>query len=190
MVLLDTSPLNPICSSAAESLRTIINSHLVSAGITITASEAADLAMHRELCLRDNERIEFGTPAVVAIAKELAPSSCLKICDAADALTRLQEVFYRTRDELSVEAPDTEIVEAICHCFAEMGSAFDVAALPTEELMAFSKTYQQAQENTEEACYRLTDDTGRTYVFDPTEWDYDETAPGWNGEKWDDDIDE
>lgn len=190
MVLLDTSPLNPICSSAAESLRTIINSHLVSAGITITASEAADLAMHRELCLRDNERIEFGTPAVVAIAKELAPSSCLKICDAADALTRLQEVFYRTRDELSVEAPDTEIVEAICHCFAEMGSAFDVAALPTEELMAFSKTYQQAQENTEEACYRLTDDTGRTYMFDPTEWDYDETAPGWNGEKWDDDIDE
>ena len=86
--------------------------------------------------------------------------------------------------------PDTEIVEAICHCFDEMGSAFDVAALPTEELMAFSKTYQQAQESTEEACYRLMDDTGRTYTFDPTEWDYDETAPGWNGEKWDDDIDE
>lgn len=187
---MDTSPLDPICSSAAESLRTTINSHLASAGITITASEAADLAMRRELCLRDNERIEFGTPAVVAIAKELAPSSCLKICGAADALTRLQEVFYRTRDELSVEVPDTEIVEAICHCFDEMGSAFDVATLPIEELMAFSKTYRQAQESTEEACYCLTDDAGRTYTFDPTEWDYDETAPGWNGEKWDDDIDE
>ena len=138
---MDTSPLNPICSSAAESLRTKINSHLASAGITITASEAADLAMHRELCLRDNERIEFGTPAVVAIAKELAPSSCLKICDA---LTRLQEVFYRTRNELSVEVPDSEIIEAICHCLDELGSAFDVATLPTEELMTFSKTYQQA----------------------------------------------
>ena len=187
---MDASPLSPICSSAAESLRTIINSHLVSAGITITASEATDLAMHRELCLRDNERIEFGTPAVVAIAKELAPSSCLKICDTADALTRLQEVFYRTRDELSVEVPDSEIIEAICHCFDELGSAFDAATLPTEELMAFSKTYRQAQESTEEACYCLTDDAGRTYTFGPTEWDYDETAPGWNGEKWDDDIDE
>ena len=72
---------------------------MASNGIMITASEATDLAMHRDLCLRDNERIEFGTPAVVAIAKELALSSCLKTCDAADALTRLQEVFYRTRDE-------------------------------------------------------------------------------------------
>lgn len=187
---MDASPLSPICSSAAESLRTIINSHLVSAGITITASEATDLAMHRDLCLLDNERIEFGTPAVVAIAKELALSSCLKTCDAADALTRLQEVFYRTRDELSVEVPDSEIIEAICHCFDELGSAFDVATLPTEELMTFSKTYQQAQESTEETCYCLTDDTGHTYTFDPTEWDYDETAPSWNGEKWDDDIDE
>lgn len=187
---MDTSPLSPICSSAAESLRTIINSHLASVGITITASEATDLAMHRDLCLRDNERIEFGTPAVVAIAKELALSPCLEACDAADALTRLQEVFYRTRDELPVEVPDSEIIEAICHCFDELGSAFDLAALPTEELMSFSKTYQQAQESTEEACYCLTDDTGRTYTFDPAEWDYDEMAPGWNGEKWGDDIDE
>lgn len=187
---MDTSPLSPICSSAAESLRTIINSHLASAGITITASEAADLAIHRDLCLRDNERIEFGTPTVVTIARELALSPCLEARNAADTLTRLQEVFYRTRDELAIEVPDSEIIEAVCHCFDELGSAFDVATLPTEELMTFSKTYRQAQESTEEACYCLTDDTGHTYTFDPTEWDYDETAPGWNGEKWDDDIDE
>lgn len=187
---MDTSLLSPIYSSAAESLRTAINGHLATAGITITASEATDLAMHRGLCLLDNERIEFGTPAVVAIVEELAPSPCLDARNAADTLTRLQEVFYRTRDELSVEVPDSEIIEAICHCFSELGSAFDVATLPTEELMTFSKTYRQAQESTEEACYCLTDDAGRTYAFDPTEWDYDETAPGWNGEKWDDDIDE
>lgn len=187
---MDTSPLSPICSSAAESLRTIINSHLASAGITITASEAADLAIHRDLCLRDNERIEFGTPTVVTIARELVLSPCLEARNAADTLTRLQEVFYRTRDELAIEVPDSEIIEAVCHCFDELGSAFDVATLPTEELMTFSKTYRQAQESTEEACYCLTDDTGRTYTFGPTEWDYDETAPGWNGEKWDDDIDE
>lgn len=187
---METSPLIPIRPSDAELIRIAINSHLVSAGITITASEATDLAMHRDLCLLDNERIEFGTPAVVTIARELALSPCLEARNAADTLTRLQEVFYRTRDELSVEVPDSEIIEAICHCFDELGSAFDVATLPTEELMTFSKIYQQAQESTEEACYCLTDDTGRTYMFDPTEWDYDETAPGWNGEKWDDDIDE
>lgn len=187
---MDTSPLVPICSPAAESIRTAINRHFASTGITITASEATDLAMHRDLCLRDNERIEFGTPAIVAIAEELALSSYLKTCDVADALTHLQDMFYRTRDELSIDVTDSEIIEAICHCFDELGSAFDAATLPTEELMTFSKTYQQAQESTEEACYCLTDDTGHTYTFDPTEWDYDETAPGWNGEKWDDDIDE
>lgn len=187
---MEMSTLIPIRPPDAELIRMAINSHLASAGITITASEATDLAMHRDLCLLDNERIEFGIPAVVAIAKELAPSPCLKARNSADTLTRLQEVFYRTRDELSVEVPDSEIIEAICHCFDELDSAFDVARLPTEELMAFSKTYRQAQESTEEACYCLTDDTGRTYTFDPTEWDYDETTPGWNGEKWDDDIDE
>ena len=187
---MDTSSLVPTRSHVAESIHVALNCHLAPIGISITAQEAAELAVSRELCLRDNERIEFGTPAVVAIARELAPSSCLKTCDAADALTHLQEVFYRTRDELSVEVPDSEIIEAICHCFSELGSAFDAATLPTEELMAFSKTYRQAQESTEEACYCLTDDAGRTYTFGPTEWDYDETAPGWNGEKWDDDIDE
>ena len=187
---METSPLIPIRPSDAELIRIAINGHLASAGITITASEATDLAMHRDLCLRDNERIEFGTPAVVTIARELALPPCLEAHNAADTLTRLQEVFYRTRDELAIEVPDSEIIEAICHCFDELGSAFDVARLPTEELMAFSKTYRQAQESTEEACYCLTDDSGRTYTFDPAEWDYDETAPGWNGEKWDDDIDE
>ena len=187
---MDTSPLIPISSSAAKSLRMAINSHMVSAGIAITASEATDLAMCRDLCLRDNERIEFGTPAVVAIAKELALSPCLEACDAANTLAPLQEVFYRPRDDLSIEVPDSEIIEAICHCFDELGSALDIATLPTEELMAFSKTYQQVQEGAGETHYCLTDDTGRTYTFDPAEWDYDELAPGWNGEKWDGDINE
>ena len=77
-------------------------------------------------------------------------------------------------------------MDAIYFCHV----ATDICPLLRKELMAFSKTYRQAQESAGETCYCLTDDTGRTYTFDPTEWDYDETAPGWNGEKWDDDIDE
>ncbi len=187
---MDASPLIPIRSSVAESIHMAINSHLTPAKISITACEAAELAARRDCCLRENERIEFGVPAVVSIAQEIAPSPYLENNDVAVVLTRLQEVFYRTRDELSVEVPDSEIIEAICRSFDELGCALDVAALPTEDLMVFSKTYQQIQDNAEETTYRIVDDAGRSYTFDPTEWEYDEAAPGWNGEKWGDDFDE
>ncbi len=187
---MDASSLVPTRSHVAESIRVALNCHLAPAGISITAREAAELAVSRELCLRDNERIELGTPAVVVIAQEIALSPNLENSDVADVLAHLQEAFYRTRDELSVEVPDSEIIEAICHCFNELGSAFDVATLPTEELMAFSKTYQQIQDRVDETPYCLVDDTGCSYTFDPAEWEYDEAAPGWNGEKWDGGIDE
>ena len=55
------------------------------------------------------ERIEFGTPAVALIARELAESNALTNASAASTLAVLQDCFYQTRDELSVDVPDDEI---------------------------------------------------------------------------------
>ena len=41
-----------------------------------------------------------------------------------------------------------------------------------------------AEENGE---YRIVDEEGREYSFDPAEWGYDEQASGWDGEGWSDD---
>ena len=176
--------LFPIPLSGAESLRTAINQQLAPAGATITRQEACQLAKHREQCLFEAERIEFGAPAVALIARELAESNALPNANVTSTLAALQDCFYQTRDELPVDVPDSEIIEALIGCFIEQGDAADVAKTSAEEIMAHSRSYRQAQIEAEQSNYRITDDEGRVYTFEPKEWEYDETAPGWNGEEW------
>ena len=176
--------LFPIPLSGAESLRAAINQQLAPAEIAITHQEACRLAKCREQCLFEAERIEFGTPAVALVARELAESDALTNTNIASTLVALQDCFYQTRDELPVDVPDGEIVEALIGCFIEQGDAADVAKTSVEEIMAHSRSYRQAQKEAEQSDYRITDDEGRVYMFEPKEWEYDETAPGWNGEEW------
>lgn len=176
--------LFPIPLSGAESLQAAINQQLAPAGTTITREEACQLARHREQCLFEAERIEFGTPAVALIARELAESNALSNANVASTLAALQDCFYQTRDELPVDVPDSEIIEALIGCFIEQGDAADVAKTSAEEIMAHSRSHRQAQIEVEQSNYRIADDEGRVYTFDPKEWECDETAPGWDGEEW------
>lgn len=171
-------------------LQQVVNEALAPSGIIISSTDAHELAEHRAAILDEFERVEFGTPAVISIARALASSSCLEGEDVAATLALLQQAFYRTRDELPIDIPDDEIIEAITTSFAETGAARDVAAMPTDELMNYSENYRQVLIAEREKPYRLVDEQGRAYVFDPEEWDYDETAAGWDGEEWADDHDE
>ena len=111
--------------------------------------------------------------------------------NVADALAELQDAFYLLRDDLPVEAPDAEIAEALRNCFdAYEGDAIEVAALPRDEVMAFSEEYRLVRDAEDEGTYRIVDDEGCTYAFDPDEWDYDEQADGWDGERWADGWDD
>lgn len=176
--------LFPIPLSGAESLQAAINQQLAPAGTTITHQEACQLAKQREQCLFEADRIEFGVPAVALIARELAESNALTNTNVASTLAALQDRFYQTRDELPVDAPDSEIIEALIGCFIEQGDAADVAKTSAEEIMSHSRSYRQAQIEAEQSSCRITDDEGRVYTFEAKEWEYDETAPGWDGEEW------
>ena len=78
------------------------------------------IASHqREQCLCETERIEFDVPAVALIAQELAESNTLANTNAASTLAALQDCFYQTRDELSMDVPDEEIIEVLVGCFIE-----------------------------------------------------------------------
>lgn len=78
------------------------------------------IASHqREQCLCETECIEFDATAVALIAQELAESNTLANTNAASTLAALQDCFYQTRDELSMDVPDDEIVEALVGCFIE-----------------------------------------------------------------------
>lgn len=159
---------------------------LAKVGVSIAHEDALMLIQHREALLAEFERVEFGTPAVVAIAEALASSSCCTQPDVAGVLATLQGAFYAIRDELPVDVPDAEIIEALVGCLNAWDDASEVATMPWDEVMAFSDAYVEARE-AEGYTYRIADEQGKVYSFDASEWDEDEQADGWDGERWSDD---
>lgn len=184
--------ITALCAATGvgDSMLAAINERLSVAGLSISEEDASMLAGQRAEFLAETERVEFGTPALLAIAETVASSPCLTPRNAADTLARLQGTFYELRDELPVDVPDSEIVEALRGCLDELGDANDVSKTPTDELMAYSANYLLALDAEDAAEYRIVDDAGHAYVFDPFEWDYDEMASGWDGEGWADDWDD
>lgn len=170
---------------SVDSMLTRINEQLAKAGASITREEGLMLLERRAARLHETERVEFGTPAVATICEVIASRPNLAQDDVAETLANLQDAFYVLRDELPAHVPDALIVEALCAWLDEWGDADEVAAAPIEDVMAFSPEYVRAGTAQEEP-YRIVDDDGREYVYDPA-WDYDEYADGWDGERWVDD---
>lgn len=168
---------------------TTVNDRLSKVGLSITREEALMLADRRTASLASTERVEFGAPALAAIAEAVATSPHLLSSEVASVLASLQGAFYALRDELPVDVPDAEIAEALRGWFDAWGDATEAPEASADEVMAFSPEYVRAQE-VDGDVYRIVDDEGRAYTFDPDEWDYDEQAKGWEGERWADDWDD
>lgn len=175
----------PLSTLGVDSMLTRINEQLARTGASITREETLMLLGRRALSLRETERVEFGIPAVATICEVIANRPELAQDDIAEALANLQDAFYVLRDELPAHVPDALIAEALCGWVDEWGDAGEAASAPIEDVMAFSPEYVRAGIAQEEP-YRIVDDDGREYVYDPA-WDYDEYANGWDGERWADD---
>lgn len=173
-----------------QSLLGEVNERLAAGGLSISREDALMLARRRGEALAEAGRVEFGTPAIVAIAEAVSSSPCLSLDDIADGLAELQDAFYVIRDELPADVPDAEIADALRGCLDAWGDAAEVASLPTEEVMRFSDEYVRMAESEENGGYRIVDDEGRAYAFDPADWGYDEQADGWDGERWADGWDD
>lgn len=176
--------------SKADTTLDEVNRRLAIGNLSISREDARMLSKRRAEALAEVERVEFGTPAIVGIAEAVAMSPHLTQSDVARDLAKLQDAFYAIRDELPAYVPDAEIIEALRGCLDEWGDAATVASLPAEEVMKFSSEYVRATETEASETYRIADDEGHAYVFDPADWDYDELADGWNGEGWTDDWDD
>ncbi len=167
-----------------------INKRLSACSLSITLEDAQMLARRRTESLAETERVEFAEPAIMSIAEAFIGSPYLTQDSVASNLAKLQDAFYALRDELPIDVPDGEIVEALRGCLDAWGDAATVASMPVDEIMGYSKEYVRASQANAEAAYRITDDEGRTYSFDPQEWAYDEQADGWDGERWSDGWDD
>ena len=176
--------------SKADATLDEVNRRLAIGNLSISCEEARMLSKRRAEAVAEAERVEFGTPAIAGIAEAIATSPHLMQSDVTRDLAKLQDAFYDIRDELPAYVPDAEITEALRGCLDEWGDVTAVASLPTEEVMQFSSEYVRAAETEASEVYRIADDEGHAYVFDPAGWDYDELADGWNGERWADDWDD
>ena len=179
-----------------------INKQLSKVGVAITQEDALMLNEHRVESLAETERVEFGAPALTIIVEAIATSPFLTQDSIADTLAELQSTFYALRDELPIDVPDAEIIEALHGCFeAYEGDATEVATLSKEAIMAFSEEYLHSTKAEERGGHHIVDEDGRVYTFDSggrgvdegytfsfnlNEWNYDEQAAGWGGERWSD----
>lgn len=165
-----------------------VSKRLAAGGLSLSEEDAQVLAECRAEALSETGRIEFGESAIVALADAFAHSPVLLQENLARDFSGLLSAFYTLRDELPVDIPDTEIIDALCNCFDECADVEAIASMPTEEVMLFSREYQHAVEAELSAGYRIVDDEGHAYTFNEAEWEYDECANGWEGEEWSDDF--
>ncbi|WP_165252793.1 DUF6323 family protein [Adlercreutzia sp. ZJ304] len=167
-----------------------LNRRLAVSDMAITGEDVRILAERRAESLAETERVEFGTPAIFAIAEAVASSPSIAQDVVVDTLADLQDAFYALRDELPVDVPDAEITEALRGCLDEWGDAAMVASMSADEVMGFSAEYVRAAEAEGSEAYCIVDNEGRMYTFDAAEWDYNEQADGWDGERWADGWDD
>ena len=170
-----------------RNLLALVNEKLSTEGLSISAEDAHALADQRTELLDETERIEFCTPAVVALAETVATSPSLSQEHLGRDLAALQGVFYRLRDELPTDVPDSEIYDALRGCLDASGEAEAIAELEADEIMRHSIDYLRALDAEPVSGYRIADEHGHVYTFNEREWEYDEQADGWDGERWSDD---
>lgn len=167
-----------------------VNNRLAAGGLSLSDDDMQFLVERRAEALSEIGRVEFGDSAIVAIAEAFAQSPVLMQDDLARSLAELLSFFYALRDELPIDVPDAEIIEALRGCFDDRGDVDAVCSMPAEEVMQHSEEYVQAAAVQRNGEFRITDDEGRAYTFNTADWEYEEYANGWEGERWSDDFDD
>lgn len=163
-----------------DALRQKTHAALQENGITLTAEDERCIFDQQAASLKETGRVELGCGMVDLIVRTFACSSALAAPDMAGALCAAVERFYAVRSVVSVEVGDEEIVDALLEAFESCEGAFELI-----DIDALAKGLAQTSEG-----YSITDDAGKTYHWDPAEWEYSEQADGWDGEPWAGDFDE
>ena len=168
---------------------------LATCGIRLSPTQIQQITAAQTTALAQTERIAFAPGAADEIVNALADSPFLQQGKAGDTLAATVEAFYVVRDDVPSTVPDEEIAAAIRAAFdAAEGDAeaFDESEISRNLAEAESKqlfsTAEEDPKTSNISSYTITDSEGRTYRWDPADWEYDELAPGWNGEKWEGDY--
>lgn len=154
---------------------------LRSHGIDLSPTQVLQLETHRKEQLAEHERFEFDTWGLRVLLEELA--SCETICpdEFAGVAQSAITLFYEVRDAVDPAISDEEIAESIVREIVqkqgriECLDSFELASSPSFKQPSLAEELMQ-------------DAAEMTYCWNSEDWEYDEYAPGWDGEAWEDDC--
>ena len=153
---------------------------LRSHGIILSPAQVSQLETHRKELLAEHERFEFDTWGLRVLLEELA--SCETVCpnEFAEVAQSAIAMFYEIRDIADPAIDDQEIAESIVGELVRKQGCIE--CLDSFELAAsFFKQPSLAEELAQ-------DEAESTYCWNSEDWEYDEHAPGWDGEAWEEDY--
>ncbi|MDO4499248.1 MAG: DUF6323 family protein [Coriobacteriaceae bacterium] len=110
--------------------------------------------------------------------------------NCAETLESIQETFYQLRSDMPNDVPDEELIEGMFAAFEGScgGDCDALAALSASEVLGQLAVYDD-RESPDDEPYSLTDGEGRVYSWNPDSWEDNIYAPGWLGERWENDRD-
>lgn len=168
---------------------------LAKQGLSLTQGQLASIDAARREALAVCERVEYAAGAVDALVLAFAGSPYLGQGDAGEVLAEVMGVFYDVREDVPIDVPDDEVLAALRRAFDTVGGdveAIDAPAIAGElmarELRAACEMGNRDDDVADASgVYRIVDDAGRVYCWS-SDWEYNEFAPGWDGERWADDL--
>ena len=153
---------------------------LKSHGINLSPTQISQLETQRKEGLAKSERLEFHAWGLRVLLEDLASSEIIHPIEFAQAAQSAIALFYGTRDIVDPAIDDQEIAELIVS--ETIRKEVCIEHLDSFEL-AVSSRFRQPTLSEELA----QNETGATYCWNSEDWEYDEYAPGWDGESWEDD---
>ena len=152
---------------------------LRSHGINLSPAQVSQLDTHRKELLAAHERFEFDTWGLRVLLEELASSEMVCPNEFTGVAQAAITLFYEIRDIVDPTISDQEIAESIVGELVQKRGR--VECLDSFELA--SSLFEQPSLAEELA----QDEAESAYCWNSEDWEYDEHAPGWDGEAWEDD---
>lgn len=117
-------------------------------GLTLSESDARELVDVRSRSLRDTERIELGSGAIMKLIEKFCASSYLNTQNYAETLGELLEIFYYYKTESRDKISDNDLVDAMYSYFEgpSHGSTELLAGRDLETLLRYIKDEREGIE--------------------------------------------
>lgn len=96
------------------------NQHSQKFGLTLTEAQAKTILQERRQTLQEQQRVEFGASITEKIIYTFCSSPYLNQNNYAEAISRLQEIFFLYKNEMQDEITDDELLQLMKEQFEKM----------------------------------------------------------------------